>query len=69
MHVGSIVIQNDVLGILTSVSETSDTIMVKTKTGREIKLQKDNLGEVANPYAVAALVYNKVVSKIKEDKL
>lgn len=66
MHVGSIVIQNDVLGVLTSVSETSNTITVRTKEGREITLQKDNLGEVANPYAVAALIYHKVVSKIKE---
>lgn len=63
MHKGTIVVQNELLGIL--VDETDTKMTLKTKDGKLITVKKLKYAEVANPYALACLFYTKLVSIIR----
>ena len=65
MHIGTIIVQNDVIGIL--VAETKHTMTLKLETGRLVTINKGKYAEVANPFALACLYYKKIVSKIRSN--
>lgn len=65
MYIGTVVVQNDLLGIL--VKETDTEMTLKTKDGKLVTVKKRKYAEVANPYALACLFYTKLVSIIRRN--
>lgn len=65
MQVGEIIIHNDVLGVITSLS--NDTCHVKNKEDKEFTFNVNDCTSVIKPAALALLTYEKLVKKIKED--
>ena len=63
MYIGTVVVQNELIGVL--VSESEDTMSLKTETGKIVVVKKDKYAEVANPYALACLYYKKLVENIR----
>lgn len=63
MYIGTVVVQNELIGVL--VSESKDTMSLKTETGKIVVVKKDKYAEVANPYALAYLYYNKLIENIR----
>lgn len=63
MYIGTVVVQNELIGVL--VSESKDTMSLKTETGKIVVVKKDKYAEVANPHALACLYYKKLVENIR----
>lgn len=62
---GDIIICNDVLGSV--VDHDSKTVSVKVSNGSVVQIYRTaNIQVVVNAYALAALVYNKIVKQIRK---
>lgn len=65
MYIGTVVVQNELLGIL--VKETDTEMTIKTKDGKLVTVKKRKYAEVTTPYALACLFYTKLVSNIRRN--
>lgn len=63
MHVGSIAIANDLIGVVTKIGQ--DSIVLKDKHGVERSIQSKNCVEIMNPYAESLLVMKKLTEKVR----
>ena len=63
MHVGSIAIANDLIGVVTKIGQ--DSIVLKDKHGVERSIQPKNCVEIMNPYAESLLVMKKLTEKVR----
>ena len=58
MLIGSIVIANDLLGIV--IGQKDNMLLVVDKHDKEYTIKRSACKEINNPHALAALVYNKL---------
>ena len=63
MHVGSIAIANDLIGVVTKIGQ--DNIVLKDKHGVARSIQSKNCVEIMNPYAESLLVMKKLTEKVR----
>ena len=62
MQRGTIIIANDLLGFVVNVS--GDYSVVRDKNGEEHTILSKCCTEVSNPFALAALMWNKASKKV-----
>lgn len=63
MHVGSIAIANDLIGVVTKIGP--DNIVLKDKHGVERSIQSKSCVEIMNPYAESLLMMKKLTEKVR----
>lgn len=63
MPIGSYIIANDLLGVLTA--KTGNMVVVCDKEGKEHKIVASSCQVIANPHALALLLYNKILAEEK----
>lgn len=63
MSIGSYVIANDLLGVVTQLD--GNHVQVVDKDGVERRVKKSVCHEIVNPHALALMLYNKVHKNLR----
>lgn len=66
VNIGSMILRRDLLGIVTK--QDDKYLYVLTEEGKTVRVYKEGATEITNPYALTALLYDKVIKERKVKK-
>lgn len=69
MLVGDYVIANDILGVVYKFDNNNqDVVCLRNEEGKEFWVNKTSVVEIASGYALAALIYEKLKGRVRNEK-